>query len=75
MSDNIGADTRGESWPYVMLKVRPGEPHAGSFPTGNFATGMPVRWCVWSISASGRMAVSEVRGYDFADYKKMRSSR
>ena len=37
---------------YVMLKVRPGEPREGSFPTDNFATGMPVRWCVWSISAA-----------------------
>jgi hypothetical protein len=75
MSDELGADTRGESWPYVTLKARPGERRAGSYPTGNFATGMPVRWRVWSIGANGRMAVSEVRGYDFADYKKMRPSR
>jgi hypothetical protein len=74
MSDQHGTDTRGESWPDVMLTVRPGEPRAGSFPTGVFVAGMPVRWCVWSIGASGRMAVSEVAGFDFAAFKKSRSS-
>lgn len=70
LSDNLGAETRGESWPYTTLQVRPGEPRSGSFPTGSVVTGMPIRWCVWSIGASGRMVTSEVRGYDFASQKK-----
>ena len=56
----------------ATLKVRPGVPRGGSVPTGEYATGMPVRWCVWSIGKGGRMSVSEVRGYDFADQKQPR---
>jgi thiol-disulfide isomerase/thioredoxin len=75
MSEEFKADARGESWPLTTLKVRPGVPRGGSVPTGEYATGMPVRWCVWSIGVGGRMSVSEVRDYDFADYKQMRTSK
>jgi hypothetical protein len=73
MSEEFQADARGESWPLTTLKVRPGVPRGGSVPTNEYATGMPVHWCVWSIGMGGWMSVSEVRGYDFADYKQMRS--
>ncbi len=75
MSEEFKADARGESWPLTTLKVRPGVPRGGSVPTNEYATGMPVRWCVWSIGIGGRMSVSEVRGYDFADYKQMRTPK
>ncbi len=75
MSDETGADTRGESWPYTTLKFFPSMTRGGRVPTGEYAMGMPVHWCVWSIGEGGRMSVSEVRGYDFADYKAMRSPR
>jgi len=75
MSEEFKADVRGESWPLTTLKVRPGEPRGGSVPTDEYATGMPVRWCVWSIGVGGRMSASEVRSYDFADYKQMRTPR
>ena len=73
MSEEFQADTRGESWPYTTLVMCPGAARGGSVPTSSCATGMPVRWCVWSIGMGGRMSVSEVRGYDFADYKRTRS--
>jgi Thioredoxin-like len=75
MSEELEADVRGESWPLTTLKVRPGAPRGSSVPTNEYATGMPVRWCAWSIGAGGRMSVSDVRSYDFVDYKQMRSSR
>jgi hypothetical protein len=75
MGEEFKADARGESWPLTTLKVRPGVPRGGSVPTDEYATGMPVRWCVWSIGVGGRMSVSEVRGYDFADYKQMRTPK
>ncbi|HKI19072.1 MAG TPA: hypothetical protein VKA15_14385, partial [Isosphaeraceae bacterium] len=75
MSEGPGADTRGESWPYTALIVVPAVPRGGSVPSGRYATGMPVRWCVWSIGVGGRIAVSEVRSYDFAENKEMRSHR
>jgi hypothetical protein len=73
MSEEFRAEERGESWPYTTLVMRPGAPRGGSVPTNRYATGMPVRWCVWSIGVDGQMSVSEVRGYDFADYQRMRS--
>ena len=75
MSEESRADAPGESWPFTTLKLRPGVLRGGSVPTDEFATGMPVRWCVWSIGMGGRMSVSEVRGYDFADYKEMRTPK
>jgi hypothetical protein len=75
MSEEFEADTRGESWPYTALAVCPGTPRDGSVPTNHYATGMPVRRCIWSIGVGGQMSASEVREYDFADYKQMRSPR
>lgn len=75
MSEEFKADAGGQSWPLATLKVRPGVPRGGSVPTNEYTTSIPVHWCVWSIGVGGRMSVSEVRGYDFADNKQMRSRR
>ena len=70
MSDDAPAETQDPSWPRTMLTMRPGATRGGSFPTAEYVTGVPVRWCVWSIGTGGRMSVSEVRGYEFADFRK-----
>jgi hypothetical protein len=67
MSEERGADTRGESWPDTILVVCAGGLRDGSVPTDRYVTGMPVRWCVWSIGVGGRMSVSDVRSYKFVD--------
>jgi hypothetical protein len=75
MSEEPQADARGESWPYTTLVMYPGVPRGGSVPTSRYATGMPVRWCIWSMGVGGRMSVSEIRDYDFADHKPRRTPR
>jgi len=75
MSEAPGADARGESWPATALIVVPAVPRGGSVPSSRYVTGMPVRWCVWSIGVGGRMSVSEVRSYDFAESKELRTPR
>jgi hypothetical protein len=59
------------SWPETRLKVYPGEPRLRSLllsETSRDLTGLSAKemsWNVWTISKSGRIAVSEVRRYNF----------
>jgi len=75
ISDHRGGDQRGESWPGAILRFLLGGPgEGGSVSVQELATGMPVTWRVWTIGVGGKVAISNIRQYDFADYKSLRST-